>query len=157
MKHLTTLSAITFLTFVSCNNQRAQGKPGNENPKALEDKNSSFKIASKRVPGDLMETLYQELADQTPELNEFERRLEILSDSENDSTRSFSIYDHKSILNSIKTKNITLTDLHTALKIIRTLPVIDKYQKNNLPATQPLQGYLNEVDKTIKQADTLIK
>jgi hypothetical protein len=54
-----------------------------------------------------------------------------------------------SILRSITSKEATLNDLHVALKIIKTLPVIGKYQKSNLPDTKSLEGYSEQQSKTI--------
>jgi hypothetical protein len=36
------------------------------------------------------------------------------------------------------------------------LPLIEKYQKDNLPSTKPLKGFIKQQDQTISQADTLI-
>jgi hypothetical protein len=60
---------------------------------------------------------------------------------------------HNRLLQSISSKESSLSDLHTALKIIRTLPVMEKYQKSNLPATNSLQGYANQVQKVINEAE----
>ena len=68
-----------------------------------------------------------------------------------------SVSKHHDILKSINTKELSLNDLHLILKITRTLPLIDKYQKENLPATKSLEGYSNQLDKTIKYADSLTK
>jgi hypothetical protein len=77
-------------------------------------------------------------------------------------TLSFTKYDasisrHNNILNSIETKNLTLNDLHTVLKISRTLPIIEKYQRDNLPTTKSLEGFSKQLDEAIKYADTLTR
>lgn len=59
------------------------------------------------------------------------------------------IMNHTDLLKSIELKTITLNDLHTVVKITKTLPVIEKYQKNNLPPVISLAGYLKQLDKTI--------
>ena len=64
---------------------------------------------------------------------------------------------HNDLLKSIETKNMTLSDLHIILKIAWTLPVIEKFQRDNLPSTKSLDGYLKQLDGTIKYADTLSK
>jgi hypothetical protein len=66
------------------------------------------------------------------------------------------ILKHTLLLNVIKEKTATLNDLHIALKITRTLPLIEKFQKDNKPSTGPLKGFTNNLDKAIKTADTLI-
>jgi hypothetical protein len=37
------------------------------------------------------------------------------------------------------------------------LPLIEKYQNDNLPTTKSFEGYVKQQDKTIELADTLIK
>lgn len=61
------------------------------------------------------------------------------------------------LLKTIDNKNIRISDLHVALKITQTLPVIEKYQKQNLPATKPLDGYIRQQDKTLHLLDTLLE
>ncbi len=200
MRTIVLLLALCFLTLFSCDNSRTQDKPKNETPKALEDKSSSYEIVSKRGYDDLVESLYKELADKTPELNELEKQIDNLADTRNDSTKSFNIYNgknksyyqsainhveqmkdtvlkdkiklliqnsltkynktvskHNDILKSIDCKSLSLNDLHTILKITRTLLLIDKYQQDAIPATKSLEGYSKQLDKTIKFADTLTK
>ena len=68
-----------------------------------------------------------------------------------------SVSRHKELLKLIEAKTINLNDLHTVLKITRTLPLIEKYQKGYLPSTTPINGYIKQLDQTIKLADTLSK
>lgn len=67
------------------------------------------------------------------------------------------IVKHKDLLEIIETKNLTISDLHNILKIIKTLPLIQKYQHDNLPSIKPFEGYIKRQDETIKLADTLTK
>jgi hypothetical protein len=62
---------------------------------------------------------------------------------------------HNNILKSITSKETSLNDLHVALKIIKTLPVINKYQKENLPNTKALEGYSQQQTKTINELQKL--
>ena len=194
------ISSFIFLTLYSCDNSRKQEKPQNETPKALEDKSPSYEILSKRGYDDLLEDLYQDLAENNPELKELENQIGNLADSKSDSAELFNNYNgknesyyksannhveqikdtvlkermklliknsltkynssvsnHNDLLKSIDNKYISLKDLHYILKITRTLPLIDKYQKDNLPSTKSLEGYSNQLDKTIKYADSLTK
>ena len=82
------------LTFGSCNNSRTQDKDKQETPKALDDKSSS-EIFSKRGADDLIESLYKELADKTPELKDLEDKIENITKSKTDSTESFDKYNEK--------------------------------------------------------------
>eukprot|EP01035_Chromulina_nebulosa_P061532 gene61532-84165_t len=48
------------------------------------------------------------------------------------------ILPHKSLLKNIDSANVSLNDLFAALKIIKTLPIIADYQRNNLPDSTSL-------------------
>ena len=76
----------------------------------------------------------------------------------NSSTKyNASISRHKDLLKLIKTKTTSLNDLHLVLKITRTLPLIEKYQKDYLPSANSINGYIKQLDQAIKHADTLSK
>jgi hypothetical protein len=64
---------------------------------------------------------------------------------------------HNELLKVIEAKNLTITDLRNVLKIVRTLPLIKKYQQDNLPSTKSFEGYIKQQDNAIKLADTLIR
>jgi hypothetical protein len=66
------------------------------------------------------------------------------------------ISKHEDLLKSIDLKTVTLNDLHNFLKISTTLPLIEKYQNENLPTTKPLENVSQHLDETIKRIDTLI-
>jgi hypothetical protein len=52
------------------------------------------------------------------------------------------IAPHKGLLKNIDSSNISLNDLFAVLKIIKTLPMIADYQKNNLPDSASLLDIL---------------
>lgn len=184
----------------SCNSSRKQENPEPETPKALEDKSTSYEIVSKRGYDDLVESLYNELTDKTPELKKLEDKIDDLHKSKNDSTELFDKYNqknqsyfssanshleritdsllrdkmklliagslskynslisrHTDLLKSIDAKNLTLSDLHIILKITKTIPLIEKYQKDKLPSAKPLEGFSKQLDEAINYTDTLIK
>lgn len=64
---------------------------------------------------------------------------------------------HNQLVKTIQAKQMTISDLHTLLKIVRTLPVMDKYQKDNLPDTKSMEGYIKQQEKAIQLADGLSK
>jgi len=72
------------------------------------------------------------------------------SDNYNEKTANF-----KNLLEEVSTKAATLADLHNILKVQTTIPVIEKYQKENLPATDPLISILKQFDKSINKVDSL--
>ncbi len=178
-----------------------ESKPNQEIPKALDDTKSSYDIVSKSGRyEDLVESLYAELSEKTPELSQLEDKIENLRKSKGDSTESFNQYNQKNqayfssvnghieqikdvvlrekmkalitanlskynskvsphldLLKAIDDKNVTLNDLHAVLKITRTLPLIEKYQKESLPATKSIKEFSKRLDETLKYADTLVK
>lgn len=186
------------MMLTSCNNTPTQDKPKQETPKALEDKSSSFEIASKRGYDDLVESLYNELVTKNTALKKLEDNIADLNTSRNDTTSLFdkfneknqayfnaanrhiseikdsllrekmssliaanltkynaSIARHNELLNMMERKQLTIADLHTILKIVKTLPLIERYQHDNLPGTKSMEGYINRQDETIQLADTL--
>ena len=183
----------------SCNNTHPKDPQQPETPKALQDK-SSGSFYSRRSYNDLVESLYNELADKTPELKALESSIDKLSEGKTDSAELFDKYNkknnsyyssanshitsikdsllrdkikqlidnsllkynnkitlHNNLLNTVNTKEITLSDLHNALKLIKTLPLIEKYQTDNLPPVKPLQNINKEYDKAIIKTDSLVQ
>lgn len=66
-----------------------------------------------------------------------------------------SISRHNELLKIIATKGLTVSDLHIILKIVKTLPLIEKYQNDNLPGTKSFEGYIKQQEETIKLTDSL--
>ena len=64
---------------------------------------------------------------------------------------------HNELLKIIDAKQMTISDLHNVLKIVRTLPLIDKYQKDNLTDTKSFEGYIKQQEKATQLVDTLSK
>jgi hypothetical protein len=189
--------SMVLIIILSCNNNRSQ--PQQETPKALDEKEKSYSLVTKRgYDEDILESLYSELVDKTPELKKLEKDIDIIYSSTGDSLEAFTSFDskndryynsagshaqgikdsllrekmktliqaslsnyssltapHNNLLKSIESKQATLADVHAALKIVRTLPVIAKYQKNNLPDTKPLEGLSQTLTKTISEAEKL--
>jgi hypothetical protein len=186
--------------FMACDDSHPAEQKSPEVPKALKENNDGYEITSKRGKPDLVESLYDELVEKSPELNALEINLRNLHSSRFDSTmdydkfneKNLSFYgsaenhleqisdstlkekikkilalsiekyhsdtaEHENILKSIESKNLTLNDLHILLKIVRTLPIMEKYQKENLPQTAPLEGFEKRLDETIKSVDSLVK
>jgi hypothetical protein len=68
-----------------------------------------------------------------------------------------SISKQNDILKSIEKDNLTLADMHIVLKITRTLPLIEKYQHDNLPSTKSMEAFSKQLEQTIFYIDTLTK
>lgn len=201
MTKLTLISTVILLTLVSCDNARIKEnqEQKQETPKALQDE-KSIDIVSKRGYDDIIESLYKELADKTPELKDLETKLDALSASKSDSTEQFDkyngknhsyynsadnhlkqindstlrkkmktlisssltkynskVYRHTELLKSIDKKTMTLDDLHEMLIITTTLPLIEKYQNDNLPTTKSINGYLKQLDKAVQIESSLLE
>jgi hypothetical protein len=64
---------------------------------------------------------------------------------------------HSSLIDAINAKTASLEDLHLALKITKTITVIERYQNEHIPGTAPLQNIIRQYEKEIKKTDSLIK
>lgn len=200
MKKLIVISSLIIVTFASCNNSQNRVKEDKATPEALKEENL-YNVSSKRVPGDILENLYGELAEKTPELTDLENKLDTLSAGKNDSIKSFEryankneayysnadeshvkqindsilrkkmqslissslarynakIYRHTELLKSIEKRTLTLEDLHQILIITTTLPLIEKYQNDNLYTINSINGYSKQLDKVLRLENTLIE
>ena len=84
------------MILASCQDSHVPDKKQSDPPpKALQDKSSLDEIVSKRGNDDLVERLYNELVDKTPELKGIENRITIVSENKKDSTELFDKYDEK--------------------------------------------------------------
>ncbi len=72
-------------------------------------------------------------------------------------TYSLKIANHKELMTTIETNSITISDLHTSLKIVTTLPIIEKFQADNFPKSQAIEGYIKQQQDALKMTDTLFK
>ena len=52
-------------------------------------------------------------------------------------------------------RQATINDLHTLLKLVKTLPLIEAYQKQNVPKDLPSQKMVSDMDSMIRRLDTL--
>lgn len=161
----------SILMFVSCNENK---NSESQNPEALQD-NIKLRSVAKRG-GNLINELYAEVVEKTPELQKLETELETFQETQSKTQHVFYNYDEKStqfyknateltnqITDSLSKKRIlaliqksnekynseskeinelvqqiansqnSIQDNHTILKIILTIPLIEKYQKENLP------------------------
>ncbi len=63
---------------------------------------------------------------------------------------------HKIFIQQIENKTVQLADLHTALKVVTTLAVMEKYQREHLPSIKPIQNTLPGYNQLIIKTDSLI-
>jgi hypothetical protein len=200
MKLTATLLAIIVVGFYSCDNSRNKEKPEQEIPKALQEQSSNYSLSKRSYDDDLVESLYKELANNTPELKDLENEIKDWNGRNPDSLETFEKFDNKnnsyynsaksqyeavkdsvlkvkvkslvassqtnynnkvsglsSLVAQLKSKEISLNDLHILLKIVKTLPLIEKYQKDNLPSGKPIESVIKDLEKIIFKTDSLSK
>jgi hypothetical protein len=185
------LTVFVFISIISCNkkeeNNSAQNK---EVPKALKEDNTSLTRYSKRK-GDLINQLYFDLVEKSPELQNLEEQIENFNPNEtinefnnfnmkskdyysssefltnriNDSVlknrivallkKSNNQYslkekEYDKVISKVVDKKKSIEDYHNVLKIVLTLPIIEKYQNENAPSKQ-------NFEKIIKKEDSIIE
>ena len=59
------------------------------------------------------------------------------------------------LLKQISKDGATLNDHHSVLKIVLTLPMIEKYQDDNMPNKKEFKDLINQQEKLIIQTDSL--
>ena len=199
MKNIFLVSIIVF-TLLSCNQKKQQQSPAPETPQALQESGSAdYSLLSKgKRMDDLVESLYEELVNKTPELKDIEKQITYLDEARIDSVEEFNNFNqknesyyrdagqhltfisdsalknkisliisnsqskystqisgHRNLLAVLDSKNVQLKDMHVILKIVKTLPLIEKYQKDNIPNKGSIEKMINKFDKTIKKIDSI--
>lgn len=64
---------------------------------------------------------------------------------------------HKDLIKTIDQNRHNLTDLYTVIKVVKTLPIIEKFQKEHHPSLSPLQKYQQQQNNIKKQMDSLVQ
>ena len=77
----------------------------------------------------------------------------IISNSQNIYSKKTSAQN--SLLKQISQNSTTLNDHHSVLKIILTLPVIEKFQNENLPDKKEFEALIKQQVKLIERIDSL--
>jgi len=198
MNYKLTLSFVFICsTFIfSCSNGKSEGDFEDANSSALQENDINIRKYSRS--GDMIDELYSELVDSTPELKSLEDDLELSNKNRIDVLDVFDQYNGKSnnyysiarrkssgITDSIlkkkimkiislshskysdKTKDLTglieqisinrstLNDHHEVMKIMLTLPVIEKYQSKNNPNPDLFKNMIKEQNKLIHRVDSI--
>lgn len=183
------IAFISLLLLVSCRDKETTDQK-NAEPKAFEEK--TFDIGRSGKGDDLVENLYQELVDKSPELKALENELREVN--ARDTTDIFYNYDQKShdyynsaeshingirdsvmkqkiinlitksndkyisqkaelenLVNTINKKRTDITNYHSALKIILTIPLIEQYQKQHLPNKAPFEKLIEKENQLLQK------
>ncbi len=171
---------------VSCDGNKNDSRNSKvQNPEALQD-DIKLKSLSKRG-GNLIDELYMELVEKTPELKKLETELDTFQETPSITQDVFYNYNGKSnrfyssaagfanqITDSVSKKRIlalikksnekydleskeindlvkqisnsqnSIQDNHNILKIVLTIPLIEKYQKENLPKKKEFLKTISE-------------
>ena len=61
------------------------------------------------------------------------------------------------MIRNIESKNISIQDYHTAMKVMVTMPLIENYQHENLPKDSIYKGFSKQQDMIINKMDKIIK
>jgi hypothetical protein len=56
----------------------------------------------------------------------------------------------------IARRTATINDLHTVLKLVKTLPLIEDFQRSNQPAARPAGNALRNLDSLVSKIDSLV-
>lgn len=59
------------------------------------------------------------------------------------------------LINSVNANNAAIDDYYTLLKIVLTLPLIEQYQRDNLPTETPFKETIEEQKKTVEEIKQL--
>ncbi len=205
MKPIVILTLFVYLSLIySCKTERKQEQDHTETtetPKALqENKSSEYSLKKRRADTDLVESLYNELVDKTPELHELESQIGRFDNQKEDSLQAFEEFASKNdeyyksantyterirdsllknrirsilsgseaqyankisptttLIQQIELKELQLQDMHILLKLVRSLDIMEKYQKDKLPSSSPVRSLLREFEKIISKTDSLSK
>lgn len=189
---------ISSVLMISCNDEETSNKKVNqkETPKAFEE--NKLDIARYSSNGNLIEELYQELADKDPSLKNLETDLDAIHPKYGEANEEFNTYDAKSknyygsaeyltsyisdsllkikinnlitssknnyhlktkelstIIEQISRNKTTIKDQHQVLKIVLTLPLIEKYQDENKPKASKFNEIINTQNNLIFRMDSL--
>jgi hypothetical protein len=68
---------------------------------------------------------------------------------------NYQVQPNKALTEIIAGKGIRLSDLHTVLKLTKTVSVMEKYQQTSLPSPHPLQAVNREYDMVIEKTKKL--
>jgi hypothetical protein len=69
----------------------------------------------------------------------------------------FNISRQQELLKTVMQKMNALNDLNESLKINKTIPLIEKYQKEKKPSVKAIEGFSKQLDQVLKLQDSLTK
>ena len=153
---LLTLAAIILL--ISCNGRKEQNEvPKVQNPEALQDKSELRSLT--RKGSDLVDELYAELVEKSPELKELEKELADFEEVPSVTQNLFYRYDVKSN-QFYANANGFASDIKDSISKKKILAFIENSSKKYDSKTKELQALVKEItnsENTIKDNHTILK
>ena len=153
---LLTLAAIMLL--ISCNGRKEQNEvPKVQNPEALQDKSELRSLT--RKGSDLVDELYAELVEKSPELKELEKELADFEEVPSVTQNLFYRYDVKSN-QFYANANGFASDIKDSISKKKILDFIENSSKKYDSKTKELQALVNEIadsHNTINDNHTILK
>jgi hypothetical protein len=190
------LILLSLTVLIYCGSKPDTTTTAQEIPKALQEER--LEISYKRSGDNLMEELYKELVDKTPELKKLEDDIDTYKPQLGELKEEFDNYDTKSnqyyssseyritsiadsslrkrleivltsskkqyltnkeelnsLLRLLQENDVALHDHHIALKVMLTLPIIERYQTENLLNKTGFKELIKEQRTLIKATDEL--
>jgi hypothetical protein len=68
-----------------------------------------------------------------------------------------SVGKHNELRETVDFKSSTLSDLHILLKISTTIPIIEDYQKKNIPSTESMDKLIKDYNRVIEKTKSITK
>lgn len=111
--------------------------------KAFDNKNQSYYVAANQHLSSLHDSALL-------------KEIKTLIDQSSSQYQS-AISETSSLIKNLDVKTASLEDLHTALKLIKTLPLIEKYQKYNKPSSKPIENVVKQADQLITREKEVLE
>lgn len=195
----TLLAIALILSSISCRNNQIKEEQTQiaETPEPLQEKKLDFESYGRKST-DLVDELYSDLIENSPELLKLENDLENIDSKPATLKHQLSAFDNKSeryyhsaeyklsqisdsllrlriqsiivksknkyegnmneindLVNSIDKQSTSIYDHHLILKVLLTLPIIEKYQNDNFPSTKEYKELILEQSKLIERISKL--
>ena len=158
--HLSTLLTVAaIMLLISCNGRKEQNEvPEVQNPEALQDE-SKLRSFSRKGSINLLNELYAELVEKSPELKELEKELSDIQGISYDNQKLFHLYDIKSD-QFYANANGFASDIKDSISKKKILAFIENSSKKYDSKTKEIQALVKEIadsHNTIKDNHTILK
>jgi hypothetical protein len=162
MKPFLHFAIFVCIVFASCTQPPAPQQhetPKEETPKALKTETSGVSLGSRRGTDDLVESIYKELTDKSPALQQLEEDIKNLEESKGDSTSAFDAYNGKNAAYYLAAGSHLATIKDSALRD-KMKQYINISQADYNSSTVQHKGLLNTIaakEATLDDIHTVLK